>query len=122
MDLEEVWKIRLDRFRFFWEEIYNRFWIRRLWWVQAEGLNALFMSSLLNENEKHFTYFKKLYTYVEKLFRDKEYGEWYSILDRNGGVVCDYKGFELKGPYHITRCLMEISTFAEKYLLSKKER
>ena len=37
MDLEEVWKIRLDRFRFFWEEIYNRFWIRRLWWVQAEG-------------------------------------------------------------------------------------
>lgn len=37
MDLEEVWKIRLDRFRFFWEEIYNRSWIRRLWWVQAEG-------------------------------------------------------------------------------------
>ena len=26
MDLEEVWKIRRDRFRFFWEEIYNRFW------------------------------------------------------------------------------------------------
>lgn len=96
-------------------------WNSKIWWVQAEGLNALFMSALLNENEKHFTYFKKLYTYVEKLFRDKEYGEWYSILDRNGGVVCDYKGFELKGPYHITRCLMEISTFAEKYLLSKKE-
>lgn len=76
---------------------------------------------IVNENEKHFTYFKSCIHTSEKLFRDKEYGEWYSILDRNGGVVCDYKGFELKGPYHITRCLMEISTFAEKYLLSKKE-
>ena len=37
MDLEEVWKIRRDRFRFFWEEIYKRFWINRLWWEQAEG-------------------------------------------------------------------------------------
>lgn len=96
-------------------------WNSKIWWVQAEGLNALFMSALLNENERHFDYFKKLYEYTDKFFRDKKYGEWYSILDRDGGVVCDYKGFELKGPYHVTRCLMEISTFAEKYLLSKKE-
>ncbi|MFR8313051.1 MAG: hypothetical protein ACLVBP_12355 [Ruminococcus sp.] len=33
-------------------------WNSKIWWVQAEGLNALFMSALLNENEKHFTYFK----------------------------------------------------------------
>lgn len=91
-------------------------WDSKIWWVQAEGLNALWISALLNENEKHFEYFKKLYEYTELYFRDKEYGEWYSILNRDGGVICDWKGFELKGPYHITRCLMEISLSAESYL------
>lgn len=96
-------------------------WNSKIWWVQAEGLNALFISALLNENEKHFMYFKKLYEYTEEYFRDKEYGEWYSILNRDGGVICDWKGFELKGPYHITRCLMEISLFAENYLRSMRK-
>ena len=96
-------------------------WDSKIWWVQAEGLNALFMSALLNENEKHFIYFKKLYEYTELYFRDKKYGEWYSILNREGGVLCDWKGFELKGPYHITRCLMKISLLAEKYLKCKED-
>lgn len=95
-------------------------WDSKIWWVQAEGLNALFMSALLNENEKHFAYFKKLYEYTELYFRDKKYGEWYSILNRDGGVLCDWKGFELKGPYHITRCLMKINLLAEKYLKCKE--
>ena len=61
-----------------------------------------------------------MYEYTELYFRDKKYGEWYSILNRDGGVLCDWKGFELKGPYHITRCLMKISLLAEKYLKCKE--
>ena len=38
----------------------------------------------------------------------------------DGGVLCDWKGFELKGPYHITRCLMKINLLAEKYLKCKE--
>lgn len=96
-------------------------WDSKIWWVQAEGLNALFMSALYNENEKHFHYFKKLYEYTERRFRDREYGEWYAILDREGNILCDRKGFELKGPYHIPRCLMEISLLAEKYIESRQK-
>ena len=97
-------------------------WDSKIWWVQAEGLNALFLSALYNENEKHFQYFKKLYEYTERQFRDRKYGEWFAILDREGNILCDRKGFELKGPYHIPRCLMEISLLAEKYIAAGRNQ
>ena len=80
---------------------------------------ALGMSALFHENEKHFRYFMKMYDYVQNNFRDKEYGEWYSILKRDGRMVSDYKGFELKGPYHVPRCLMQLVTLLEEYLEQK---
>lgn len=95
-------------------------WDDKIWWVQAEGLNALAMSALYNENEKHFTYFLKLYDYVQNCFRDKEFGEWYSILKRDGSIRSDKKGFELKGPYHVPRCLMQLTVLLEAYLFKMK--
>lgn len=94
-------------------------WNDKIWWVQAEGLYALAMSALYHENEKHFTYFMKMYDYIQHYFRDKEYGEWFSILSRDGRIVSDYKGFELKGPYHVPRCLMQLVTLLEEYLGQK---
>lgn len=91
-------------------------WDDKIWWVQAEGLNALAMSALYNENERHYTYFLKLYDYVQNYFRDREFGEWYSILKRDGAVRSDKKGFELKGPYHVPRCLMQLTVVLKDYL------
>ena len=34
-------------------------------------------------------------------------------------MVSDYKGFELKGPYHVPRCLMQLVTLLEEYLEQK---
>ncbi len=91
-------------------------WDDKIWWVQAEGLNALAMSALYNENERHYAYFLKLYDYVQNYFRDREVGEWYSILKRDGAVRSDKKGFELKGPYHVPRCLMQLTVLLKDYL------
>lgn len=97
-------------------------WDDKIWWVQAEALFALLMSSILNENERHFTYFKKLYGYVEQYFRDRDYGEWYAVLHREGSVLCDKKGFALKGAYHIPRCLMQTVTLLDWYLTGDNMR
>lgn len=91
-------------------------WEDKIWWVQAEALYALLMSGLLNEQEKHFAYFKELYDYIGRYFRDSRYGEWYAVLKRDGTVLCDKKGFALKGAYHIPRCLMQIVTLLDWYL------
>lgn len=94
-------------------------WDDKIWWVQAEGLYALEMSALYNENERHYAYFIKLYDYIQSYFRDKKYGEWYSILKRDGTIRVADKGFALKGPYHVPRCLLQSVKLLEIYLNGK---
>ncbi|MFV0414201.1 MAG: AGE family epimerase/isomerase [Oscillospiraceae bacterium] len=91
-------------------------WDDKIWWVQCEALLALGMSALLNEDERHYRYFMKMHDYTENAFHDKTYGEWYSILKRDGTVSCDYKGFELKGAYHVPRCLLKMVLLLRNYL------
>ena len=88
----------------------------KIWWIQAEALVALGMSALLTENEKHYEYFTKLHHYTEKYFHDREYGEWYSYLYRNGTILSDKKGTVLKGPYHVPRCMLELVQLMDGYL------
>lgn len=93
------------------DESYGRFsvkWSDKVWWVQAEALVALAASAVYNENETHWLYFKRLHQYVTTYFMDSEYGEWYTLLTRDGHVLIDEKGSELKGPYHVPRCAMQL--------------
>ena len=91
-------------------------WNDKVWWVQCEALLALCMSAILNENERHYDYFLKQMDYTETHFRDRQYGEWYSILKPDGSILCDLKGFAGKGPYHVPRCLLQLVKFIENYL------
>ena len=59
-------------------------------------------------------------TYVEQAFHDHRYGEWYAILRRDGTVRADCKGFSLKGPYHVPRCLANLTVLLEEYLHLKQ--
>ena len=77
------------------------------------------MSALYNENERHYAYFIKMYDYIQSYFRDKKYGEWYSILKRDGTIRVADKGFALKGPYHVPRCLLQSVKLLEIYLNGK---
>lgn len=93
-------------------------WRDKVWWTQAEGLNALALSALLNGNERHFGYFKKLHDYVDKNFRDHEKGEWFSILSHDNKIILDNKGFEGKGPYHVTRCVALLYDLFKKCIIN----
>ena len=90
-------------------------WQDKIWWVQAEGLYTLAFSALINSNEHHWEYFKKLHKFCQDHFMDQEYGEWYSILKRDGSIRSNCKGTESKGPYHIPRCVMQLTILFEKY-------
>lgn len=83
-------------------------WSDKVWWVQAEALIALAMSAVLNGNEAHWHYFELLHQYVKTHFMDFEYGEWYTLLAKDGRVLIDAKGSDSKGPYHVPRCAMQL--------------
>jgi N-acylglucosamine 2-epimerase len=91
-------------------------WADKIWWVQAEALYALALSALLTGNERHFQYFLKLHQFCKDYFSDPVYGEWYSVLKRDASVLSDRKGFELKGPYHVPRCAMQLTILFERYM------
>lgn len=91
-------------------------WDAKIWWVQAEALIALGLSALLTENERHYDYFIRMHKYIEEFFHDKEYGEWYSYLNRDGIILSDRKGTVLKGPYHVPRCMLMTYRHISSYL------
>ena len=95
---------------------YPVYWDDKIWWTHAEALNAHISAALYGENEKYLQRFKEISLYIESHFSDKEYGEWYSTLDRKGNVKVADKGSELKGPYHVPRCMIHVIRTIELYL------
>lgn len=81
-------------------------WDMKLWWVHNEALIASLMAYGLTKDEKYWKWFEKIHDYAFTHFHDKEYGEWYGYLHRDGSVSHTQKGSMWKGPYHMPRCLM----------------
>lgn len=78
----------------------------KLWWVHCECLIATLTAYKLTGEEKYFAWFEKLHEYTFSHFSDKEYGEWYGYLHRDGTVSHTQKGSLWKGPYHLPRALL----------------
>lgn len=78
----------------------------KLWWVHDEALIATLMAYGLTKDEKYWQWFERIHEYAFSHFHDKEYGEWYGYLHRDGTVSHTQKGSMWKGPYHLPRALM----------------
>ncbi|MDR1907892.1 MAG: AGE family epimerase/isomerase [Holosporales bacterium] len=81
----------------------------KLWWVHAEAIIAAIKLYRVTGKEKYWNDFVKLNEYVNKHFRDDEFGEWYGYLRRDGNYtepVC--KGNLFKGPFHVPRMYCEV--------------
>ena len=82
-------------------------WDMKLWWPHNEMLIAFLMAYKLTGEEKYLEKYKLVHDYSFTYFKDKEYGEWYGYLHRDGSVSTDLKGNIFKGPFHLPRCLLE---------------
>ncbi|MBQ4071858.1 MAG: AGE family epimerase/isomerase [Clostridia bacterium] len=78
----------------------------KLWWVHNEALIATLLAARLTGEEKYERWYDKLHDYCFSHFTDKELGEWYGYLHRDGTVSHEQKGSLWKGPYHLLRCLI----------------
>lgn len=90
----------------------------KLWWPHNEGINAALLLFKTTGDDKYRQWFEKLTDYAFKHFSDREYGEWYGYLRRDGKPTepaC--KGCSFKGPFHVMRCLETVlSIFDNKPL------
>ena len=80
-------------------------WDRKLWWVHLETLVALLMGFNLTGRDECWEWFKKVHDYTWNKFVDRQYGECFGYLDRQGEVMLDLKGGKWKGCFHVPRAL-----------------
>jgi len=81
-------------------------WDMKLWWPHTEALYATLLAYSLTGDVKYEIWFDRLHEYSFSHFADKEFGEWYGYLHRDGSVSNTLKGSLWKGPFHLPRALL----------------
>ena len=93
-------------------------WDQKLWWVHQEAILAMLKGYMHTGDNRCWEWFEKLHDYSWSHFADKEYGEWFGYLNRQGEVLLPLKGGKWKGCFHTPRFLFQGSKTLE--LIGKK--
>ena len=86
----------------------------KLWWPQNEAAIASLMFFKATGDPHYYDIFEKVTSYAFAHFSDREYGEWFGYLRRDGKVTeppC--KGHTYKGPFHTMRMLAKCMKIIE---------
>ena len=79
----------------------------KFWWPQTEAIIAALYAYEATGDSKYIEMHKQISDYTYAHFPDKEYGEWYGYLRRDGSVAQPAKGNLFKGPFHIPRMMIK---------------
>ena len=91
-------------------------WDMKLWWPQGEAMIASLAAYALTGEQRYVDWHERIGEYVAEHFIDREFGEWYGYLHRDGTVALDCKGSAFKGAFHVPR------TFWMCYLIALEGR
>jgi len=81
-------------------------WNMKLWWPHCEALYAHLLNFSVTGSEADWALFQTVKDYTFGHFPDREYGEWYGYLDREGRVSQSFKGGAYKCAFHVPRALL----------------
>jgi N-acylglucosamine 2-epimerase len=75
----------------------------KFWWPQNEAIIATLLAYTLTGDEKYAQWHNLVHDYAYEKFHDKEHGEWFGYLHKDGSVAQTAKGNLFKGPFHLPR-------------------
>ncbi len=92
----------------YFRDVYDRpvqeYWQdMKFWWPQNEAIIATLLAYTLTGNEKYKEWHQMVRNYAYSHFHDKENGEWFGYLHRDGSIAQTAKGNMFKGPFHLPR-------------------
>lgn len=88
----------------------------KFWWPQTEAIIATLYAYQATRDEKYLRMHKQISDWTYEHFPDKECGEWYGYLHRDGTVAQPAKGNLFKGPFHIPRMMIKSCTLCESII------
>jgi N-acylglucosamine 2-epimerase len=75
----------------------------KFWWPHNEVIIATLLAYIMTGDEKYARWHKMVHDYSYRHFHDKENGEWFGYLHRDGTLAQSAKGNLFKGPFHLPR-------------------
>lgn len=79
----------------------------KFWWPQTEAIIATLYAYWATNDPKYLKNHQLISDWTYKHFPDKEFGEWYGYLHRDGTIAQNAKGNIFKGPFHIPRMMIK---------------
>lgn len=79
----------------------------KFWWPQCESIIATLYAYLATGDEAYLQKHQLISEWTYAHFPDKEYGEWYGYMHRDGTPAQTAKGNLYKGPFHIPRMMIK---------------
>lgn len=77
----------------------------KFWWPHCEAIIATLLAWRLTGEERYAAMHRLVHDWSFSRFPDREHGEWYGYLHRDGSVSQRAKGNMFKGPFHLPRML-----------------
>ena len=77
----------------------------KFWWPHCEAIIATLLAWRLTGGERYAGMHRLVHDWSFSRFPDREHGEWYGYLHRDGSVSQRAKGNMFKGPFHLPRML-----------------
>jgi cellobiose epimerase len=91
----------------------NAYDTTKVWWTQAEGLNALLLmhTKFGRETDRYGKAFLKQWSFIEAHQLDPQFGGWFGETTREGKWLGDgRKASQWKANYHTSRAMMNVVT------------
>lgn len=79
----------------------------KFWWPQTEAVIATLAAYRATGDEKWMRRHQMACDWAYAHFPDRQCGEWYGYLHRDGSVAQTAKGNIFKGPFHIPRMMIQ---------------
>ena len=122
--LDYMWERGWDKEQggiLYFRDVYNKpvqeYWQdMKFWWPHNEVIIATLMAYLITGNKKYAEWHKMVHDYAYSHFHDKQNGEWFGYLHRDGSIAQTAKGNLFKGPFHLPRQEWFCLQLLEKYL------
>lgn len=88
----------------------------KFWWPQCETIIASLYAYRITGDDRYLEMHRMADEWAFSHFPDKEYGEWYGYLHRDGSVAQTAKGNIFKGPFHVPRMMIKASLLCDEIL------
>lgn len=75
----------------------------KFWWPHNEAIIATLLAHLMTGDAKYAEMHRQVHDWAYAHFPDREHGEWFGYLDRQGRPTTELKGNMWKGPFHLPR-------------------